>query len=109
MQRDGPRDADTGLLSPRELMREPIQQVDRQSDQLRKFLAAGAQRAPPLDIAELHDRVDDRAGGSEARVEAVGRILEHHLDALAQGQARKRLWQEAADLLAVEQDAAGGR
>ena len=89
MQRDRARDADAGLLAARQLMREAIQQIDRQADQAGKFLAAGAQRIAALDVAELHDRIGDGARRGEARIEAVGRILEHHLDALAQRQPRK--------------------
>ena len=108
VQRDGARDADAGLLSARQLMREAIEQIDRQPDQARQFLAAGAQRVAPLDAAKLQKRIGDRARGGKARIEAVGRILEHHLDALALRQPRKRIGQDAADLVAVEHDAARG-
>src|SRR5260370_11291185 len=73
-----------------------------------QFLAADAQRVAYSDVAELHDRIDDRARGGKARIEAVGRILNHHLDALAQRQPREGIGQDAADLIAVEHDAARG-
>ena len=72
-------------------MRKPIEQIDGKPDQAGEFLAAGAQRVAALDVAELHDRIGDGARRGKARVEAVGRILEHHLDALAQRQPRKRV------------------
>src|SRR6266404_5924632 len=67
-------------------MRESIQQIDRQADQAGQFLAAGAQGVASPDVAELHDRIDDGARRGEARIQAVGRVLKHHLDALAQPQ-----------------------
>ena len=90
MQRDRARDADAGLLAAGQLMRETVEQIDRQADQAGEFLAAGAQRVAALDVAELHDRIGDGARRGEARIEAVGRILEHHLDALAQRRAAQR-------------------
>jgi len=39
-------------------------------------------------------------------IEAVGRVLEHHLDALAQRQAGKLLGRDRPDILAVEHDGA---
>jgi hypothetical protein len=101
------RDGDAGLLSARQLMREPVQQVDRKADQPCQFLAAGTQRiATP--VAELHHRVDDGARAGKARIETVGRVLEHHLDARAQRQPRKRVGQDGADLVTVEYDAPRG-
>src|SRR5205085_10498814 len=102
MQRDRPRDADARLLSARQLVRKPIEQVDRQADQSGQLLAAGAQRVAAPDVAELHDRIHDGARGGETRVETVGRILKYHLDALAQRQSRKGVGQDSATLVALE-------
>ena len=44
LQRDRARDADAGLLAARQLMREPVEQIERQADLPRQFLAAGPQR-----------------------------------------------------------------
>ena len=63
-----------------------------------------ASRARPLDLAEAQDRIGDRARGGEARIEAVGRVLEHHLDALAHRQLGELLGRDGADILAVEHD-----
>src|SRR6266403_5438583 len=89
-------------------MRKAIEQINGQADHFSQFLAARPQRIAPADAAELHDRIDDRARGGKARVEAVGRILKHHLDALAQRQPREGIGQDAADLVAIEHDATGG-
>src|ERR1700686_2290990 len=88
MQRHGARETPAGFLPARQLTRETIEQVDRQADKTGELLAAGAQRVAPLDAAELHDRIGDRARRCEARIEAVCRILKYHLDALAQRQPR---------------------
>ena len=66
-------------------MRKTIEQVDGKADQASEFLAPGAQCVAAFDVAKLHDRIGDGARGGKARVEAVGGVLEHHLDALAQG------------------------
>ena len=75
-------------------------------------VASSSQRARsasrPLMSPSLQNRIGDRAHRGKARVEAVGRILKHHLDALALRQPRKGIGQDAADLLAIEHDAAGG-
>jgi hypothetical protein len=89
-------------------MRKAIKQVDRQADEAGELLAAGAQCITSLDVAKLHDRVDDGARGGKARFEAVGRILEHHLDAFAQRQPGEGVRHDVADLVAVERDAARG-
>ena len=74
--------------------------------------ASSSQRARtasrPLHVAEPQDRIGDRARGGEARIEAVGRVLEHHLDALAQRQPGELLGRDRADVLAVEHDRAVG-
>src|ERR1700716_3443088 len=108
MQRDRPRNAHAGFLSTRKLMRETVEQIDRQADQAGELLTAGPQGVAAFDVAELHDRIYDGARGGKARIEAVGRILKYHLDALAQRQPRKRIGQDTADLVAVEHDAARG-
>ena len=52
--------------------------------------SARASAARLLTIAEPQDRIGDGARRGEARIEAVGRVLEHHLEALAQRHARER-------------------
>src|SRR3981189_1925491 len=108
MQRDRPRNADAGFLSTRQLMRETVEQIDRQADQAGELLTPGPQGVRAFDAAELADRVVYLARGGKARIEAVGRILKYHLDALAQRQPRKSIGQDAADLVTVEHDAPRG-
>src|SRR5262245_11054350 len=82
-ERDRPRDAYARLLSAGQLMRKAVEQLERQADLAGKRFAARAHRRASLHVAQPQDRVGDGARGGEARIEAVGRILEHHLDALA--------------------------
>ena len=91
LERDRARDADARLLSAGQLMREAVEQIERQADLARQLLAARAQRIAALDVAQPQDRIGDGAHRGEARIEAVGRVLEHHLDALAQRQPGKGL------------------
>ena len=79
--------------------------LERQADLPRQLLAARAHGLAALDVAEPQDRIGDRAHRSEARIEAVGGVLEHHLDALAQRQLGEFLGRDGADVLAVEHDA----
>ena len=76
-----------------------------QADLPRQLLAARAHGLAAPDVAEPQDRIGDRAHRREARVEAVGGVLEHHLDALAQRQLGELLGRNGADVLAVEHDA----
>src|SRR3712207_795551 len=107
MQRDRPGYADAGLLAAGQLVREAVEQIVRQADHGGELLTAGAQRVAPPDVAKLHDRVGDGARGGEARVEAVGRVLEHHLDAAALRQPREGGGSNAGDVFAVELDQTG--
>ena len=90
-------------------MRKAVEQFERQADLLGQFLAARAHRVAPAHVAEPQDRIGDGARGGEARIEAVGRVLEHHLDALAQRQPREFLRRDRADVVAVELDQPVGR
>ena len=108
LERDRARDADARLLPAGELMRKAVEQLERQADLPRQFLAARAHGVAALDVAEPQDRIGDGARRGEARIEAVGRVLEHHLDALAQRQRGEFLGRDLADVLAVEHDDAVG-
>ena len=90
-------------------MRKPVEQFDRQADLCGKLLAAGAHRAAPAHVAKAQDRIGNGARGREARIEAVGRVLEHHLDTLAQRQSCELLGRDRADVVAVEFDQPVGR
>src|SRR5262249_54299851 len=103
-ERDCPRDAYARLLSAGQLMRKAVKQLERQADLAGKRLAARAHRRASLHVAQPQDRVGDGARGGEARIEAVGRILEHHLDALAQRELGERLGRNRADIFAIEHD-----
>src|SRR6476469_8573772 len=75
MKRDRAGDADARLLAARELMREAVEEMPRQSDKLCELFAAGAQRVPPPDIAEPQDGIGNGARRREAWIETIGRIL----------------------------------
>src|SRR5262249_59473891 len=83
VERNRSRNADPRLLSPGELMREAVEQMKRQADLGSERLAARAHLLAPLRFAEPKDRISNGARGGEARIEAVGPILEYHLDAPA--------------------------
>src|SRR5262245_1690805 len=85
-------------------MREAVEQMKRQADLSSKRLAARAHLPASLRFAEPEDRVGNGARGGEARIEAVGRILEYHLDAPAQRQFGESFGGNRADVLAVEHD-----
>src|SRR5260370_39229120 len=80
---DGAGDADTGLLTAGQLMREARQQLRRQSDALRTLLHAFAQSVALAHAAKPQQRMGDAVKGRKARGEAVVRILEDNLDILA--------------------------
>ena len=52
-------DADTGLLTARELMWKSVEQIDRQTNLLRKFLAAGADSGPTPNVSEPENGIGD--------------------------------------------------
>src|SRR3984893_16336660 len=85
-------------------MREAVQHLDRKADLAGQRFAARTYPLASLQIAQSQDWVGDSARGGEAWIEAVGRVLEHHLDALAQRQPGERLGSNRADVLAVEHD-----
>src|SRR5262249_28361783 len=85
-------------------MRKAVEQFDRQADLAGQRFAARTYRLASLQIAQSQDRVGDGARGGEAWIEAVGRVLEHHLDAPAQRQLGERLGRNRTDVLAVEHD-----
>src|SRR2546423_721416 len=75
-------DADAGALSARELMGIAPEQLERQAAALRRLLDFFAQRLS-LEMFEPSQRIGNGREGSEARIDAVARILKHHLDAHA--------------------------
>ena len=83
VQRDRTPDAHALLLSARELMRIPPEQRVRQADELGDLFHAAAQHPAPIELPETAKRIGDGIERGESRVEAVGRILKHHLDARA--------------------------
>ena len=93
LERDGARDADARLLPARELVRKAVEQLDAAARPAAPApRSARARRSRPRHVAEAQDRIGDGARRREARVEAVGRVLEHHLDALAQRQRGEAAW-----------------
>jgi hypothetical protein len=65
-------------------------------------------RAASLHVAKAQDGIGNRARRGEARIEAVGRVLKHHLDALAQRQPGKLFGRDLADVFPAEHDDAIG-
>src|SRR5262245_14982830 len=84
-ERDGPGDAHALLLAPGELMGKAPEQLARQPTQLRQFLDPGRYRAPVALPSQAAQGLGDRVEGGGARIQAVGRILEDHLDLRAPG------------------------
>src|SRR5436309_2309704 len=80
----------------------------RQPDQLGHLLDVPAQRgardAPPEPAQRLRDGVER----GEPRIQAVGGVLEDHLDARAGGDRREARRRHRADVLALEVDAPVG-
>src|SRR5260370_41234241 len=72
---DGAGDADTGLLTTGQLMREARQQFRRQSDTLRALLHALAQSVAPAHAAKPQQRMGDADKGGKTRGETVVRSL----------------------------------
>src|SRR6266850_7723437 len=100
MQRNRTCDADPRLLPAGQLMRKTVEELERQADLRCQFLAASAYRSTPAHVTEAQNRVCDGARRGVARIEAVGRILEHHLDTLAQRQCGELLGRDRADVVA---------
>ena len=99
----------TESLNPRfTAVRAIADPILRMSD-IKGWAAVRAHGGAALDVAHAQDRIGNRARRGEARIEAVGRILEHHLDALAHGRSGKGFRRDRADILAVESDDAAGR
>src|SRR5436190_1029562 len=86
IERDRPGDADARLLAARELVGEAVEELGRQTDLPRQLLAARPHGPAAPDVAQPQDRIGDGPHGREAGIEAVGGVLEHHLDALAERQ-----------------------
>jgi hypothetical protein len=103
--RDGPGDPDPRLLPAGELVREAGEQLLRQAGQPRHLLDPSAQCGAGKAL-QAQQRVGDGAERSEARVEAVGRVLKHHLDLCALWRAAETVRRHPADLLSVKADRA---
>ena len=108
-ERDGAGDADARLLAAGELVREAVEQVERQADQARELLAARPHGLAP------RDGLKRRIGSAMARA-AVKRGLRLSVGSWktiwmrgAHREAREAPRRDRADVLAVEDDAAGGR
>ena len=103
LHRQGARNAHPGLLTSRELMRVARQQFGGQAHLVGEFGHAGIERrtAQP---GQQPEWLADRVSSGKPGIQAVGRILEHHLDAGALGTARKPRSRHRADLAAVKHD-----
>ena len=88
-ERDGAGDAHTRLLTAGELVRKAIQQIKRQAHGGGEVFAAGAQGRRRHGAAKAQQGISDGAGRRVAGVEAICRVLEHHLDTRAQGILRE--------------------
>ena len=88
LDRDRAGDADAGALAARELMRKAVQQFERQAAAARRLFDLAAQLGAG-ELAQPAQRIGDCGERGEARVDAVARVLEHHLDALAVRVARQ--------------------
>ena len=85
LERNGARDAHALLLPARELMREAAEQLPRQADEIGEGVDPLGERGAAAQLAEPPQGIGDRVKRGEARVQAVGRILEDHLDPRALG------------------------
>ena len=72
-------------------MRKAVEQIRRGKPTWRASSSTARASVARRRLAQPQDRIGDRARRGETRIEAVGRILEHHLDALAQRRARELL------------------
>ena len=85
---DGAGDADARLLAAGELVRKARQQIQRQAHTLAHLFHPLAQRIARAHAVEPHQGMGDAVEGREARVEALVRVLEDHLDVFARSGER---------------------
>ena len=92
---------------PESSLRVTVDESGRQADKIEQSCGAFAPIAPPFQPSIGGERPRQRDAEPQPRIERGLRILEDHLDARAQGTHTRLI--EAADLDAVELDAARGR
>ncbi len=105
-QGDGARDADALLLAAGELVRKATEQLARQPHEVRQLGDVIGQRRALRRGTEAPQRLGDRVEGGEARVEAVGGVLEDHLDQPPLRRVRELRGRDDADVPPREDDAA---
>src|SRR5258706_9366862 len=98
----------TLALPAGELVRKARQELERQSHFASGFLDAVVQFIS-IKTQQPFRRFAYRVEGAEARVEAVGRILEHHLDLRAELRPGERARRDEADVAAAEDEVARRR
>src|SRR5262249_6877653 len=96
-------DSHPRFLAAGKLMREAIEQVDRQAHLPRQLLAVLAHMGA-FSIAKPQNRVGDSAGSREPWIEAGSRILKNHLNALAQRQRGELTCGDFTDIFVAEHD-----
>src|SRR5476651_1682193 len=98
----------TRALAAGELMWKAAQQLGRQSALLRRLLDFRTQRLAAK-FLQAPQGIGDRIERGETRIDALPRILEHHLDARAIGIARKAPARHERQFTHAELNAAFGR
>src|SRR6185369_9799640 len=86
IERDRAGNADARLLPARKLVRKAIEKFGGQPNLPRQLLATRAQGLAASDVAQPQNGIGNCPNRREARIEAVGWVLEHRLDALAHRQ-----------------------
>src|SRR3984893_6479767 len=105
LERHRPCYAHPLLLAPRELMRVAPEQLARKPDHVGQRTHPFCHLASTGAPAEAAYRIRDGVEGGEAGIEAVGGVLEDHLDHRSLRHAREAVGGHRANVMAVEPDA----
>ncbi len=89
-------------------MRKSVEKVERQTNEIRQSLDLFTRSVGSLDAAEAIQGVGDSAERGVARIQALGGILEDHLQLTAIGVAGETRSRHGSEFATVEHDAAGG-
>ena len=87
-------------------MRQPVEQLFRQMDELRQTAHVLGKHVPVADAEQHAQRVGNAAGGGPAGIQAAGGILKHHLNLRAQGMMRKEARRQQTDVVTEQADGA---
>ena len=104
MQGNGARNPDAGFLPARELMREALEEIDREPHQVGQFVNPCVEPAAVMQVAQTPQWLGDRGKGRKARIEAVSRVLKDQLQARPFRSTRKAVRRHGSNVTSGKMD-----